>query len=119
MLEDALPIAVGSGQTKSASEVFRLKHKDLRNRVELTKEERSAERSKIKRKVKATQHQKAIERKEKLRQQGLQLAERFVVKEAKRHMEKIKNKNKKASQKGNVEGEGRRTNSSAKVFSNL
>ena len=119
MLEDALPIAVGSGQTKSASEVFRLKHKDLRNRVELTKEERSAERSKIKRKVKATQHQKAIERKEKLRQQGLQLAERFVVKEAKRHMEKIKNKNKKASQKGQVEGEGRRTNSSAKVFSNL
>lgn len=76
----------------SASEVYRPKHKDLKNRVELTKEERASERSKIKRKVKATQHSRSIARKEQLRQEGLQLAERFVVKEAKRHMEKFKAK---------------------------
>ena len=40
MLEDAIPIAVGAGQTKSASEVFRVKNKrEMREKVELTKEE--------------------------------------------------------------------------------
>lgn len=60
-----------------------------------------------------------------MRQEGLQLAERFVVKEAKRHMEKQKIKSQKKGKKGekgaNVDEEnvGRRTNSSAKVFKNL
>jgi hypothetical protein len=54
-----------------------------------------------------------------LRQQGLQLAERFVVKETKRHMEKI---SKKKGKKGAIQDDeptSRRTNSSAKVFKNL
>lgn len=93
----------------------------MRNKVELTKEERQHERSKIKRKVKATNHQKMIARKEHLRQEGLQLAERFVVKEAKRHMQNMKSKAQKKGKKGGEAAEegGKRTNSSAKVFKNL
>jgi hypothetical protein len=66
-LEDALPIQVSKGQTKSAREVFQLKHTSLRERAELTKEERSAERSSKKRKIKTSAHNRLIHKKEQLR----------------------------------------------------
>ena len=90
----------------------------LREKKELTKEERRQERSSKKRKIKSSSHSRSIAKKESLRQQGLQLAERFVVKETKRHMDKI---SKKKGKKGNQEEAptSRRTNSSAKVFKNL
>lgn len=88
----------------------------MREKTELSKEERQAERASKKRKAKTSAHNKSIHRKEQLRQQGLQLAERFVVKETKRHMEKMQKKGKKGQQE---EGQGKRTNSSAKVFKNL
>ena len=111
-LEDALPIAVSSGQTKAAREVFELRHGHLREKGELSKEEKQQERRQRKRKFKTAAHNKLIHKKEQLRQQGLQLAERFVVREAKRHMEKVGRKNK-------LEKGPRNTSSSAKVFANL
>lgn len=92
LLEDALPIQISKGQTKAAREVFQLQHVSLREKKELTKEERRQERSSKKRKIKSSAHSRSIAKKENLRQQGLQLAERFVVKETKRHMEKISKK---------------------------
>ncbi len=68
MLEDALPIQVGKGQTKTAREVFQLKHGAMREKTELSKEERQAERSSKKRKIKTSAHNKAIHKKEQLRQ---------------------------------------------------
>lgn len=113
-LEDALPIQVSKGQTKSAREVFQLQHTSLREKTELSKEERNAERASKKRKIKTSAHNRTIHKKEQLRQQGLQLAERFVVKETKRHMEKMSKK------KGKTPKDGpSRTNSSAKVFANI
>jgi hypothetical protein len=49
----------------------------------------------------------------------LQLAERFVVKETKRHMEKLQKKKGKTNKGDDDEVTSRRTNSSAKVFKNL
>ena len=66
--------------------------KALRDRAELTKEERNKERSVKKRKIKAMQKGKLVNKKEALRAQGLQLAERFAVKETKRAMEKQQKK---------------------------
>lgn len=40
LLEDALPIQISKGQTKAAREVFQLQHVSLREKKELTKEER-------------------------------------------------------------------------------
>ena len=93
-LEDALPIMISKGQTKTAREVFQLRHGAMREKTELSKEERQAERASKKRKAKTSAHNKSVHRKEQLRQQGLQLAERFVVKETKRHMEKMQKKGK-------------------------
>ena len=69
----------------------------MRERSEQTKEEKNKERSVKKRKIKAMQKGKMINKKERNRAEGLQLAERFAVKETKRAMEKqnSKKKNKK------------------------
>lgn len=67
MLEDALPIQVSKGQTKTADEVFKLRHGAMREKTELSKEERQAERASKKRKVKTSAHNKQIHRKEQLR----------------------------------------------------
>ena len=88
--------------------------KALRDRAELTKEERNKERSVKKRKIKAMQKGKLVNKKEALRAQGLQLAERFAVKETNRAMEKQQKKKGKKE-----EGSSRRTNGSTQVFKNL
>jgi len=40
LLEDALPIQISKGQTKTAKEVFQLRHGQMREKPELSKEER-------------------------------------------------------------------------------
>lgn len=60
LLEDALPIQISKGQTKAAREVFQLQHHSLREKKELTKEERRKERSSKKRKIKSSAHNKMI-----------------------------------------------------------
>jgi hypothetical protein len=86
----------------------------MRDRAELTKEEKNKERSVKKRKIKAKAHSKSIDMKEKRRQEGLQIAERFAVRDTKRTMEKLKKKG-----KGGEEKTARRTNGSTTVFKNL
>lgn len=54
MLEEAVPISVATGGTKSAREVFSVDAKGLREKTELTKEEKRKERAARKRKIKAS-----------------------------------------------------------------
>lgn len=67
-LEEALPLSVSRGQTKAAREVFQLKHGHMREKAELSKEERQHERNQRKRKFKTAAHNKLIQKKEVLRQ---------------------------------------------------
>ncbi len=60
MIEDALPIAVSTGQSKSAREVFSINNQKLREKTELSKEERHKERQTRKRKIKAHLKHKEI-----------------------------------------------------------
>lgn len=64
MIEDAIPIAVSTGQSKSAREVFSINAQKMREKSELTKEERRQERATRKRKIKSHLKHKEIERKE-------------------------------------------------------
>ena len=59
MIEDAIPITVSTGQTKSAREVFSINHQKLRDKTELTKEERRSDRAHKKRKIKTHLKNKA------------------------------------------------------------
>ena len=114
MLEDAIPIGVSSGNLKSASEVFSVNKLALREKSELTKEEKRKERAKRKRQIKQSLKAKATYKKEKLREEGLALAEKFAVRETMRKMEKMK---KKKGDEG--EKQSRRAGSSSQVFKNL
>lgn len=53
MLEEAVPISVSLGATKSAREVLSVYRHQLQDKTELTKEERRKERAGKKRKIKA------------------------------------------------------------------
>ena len=80
-LEEAIPIGVSTGNTKSAKDVFTVDPKALRSKEELTKEERRKERSHRKRQIKSHLHQKEVQRKEKNREKGIaQVGDRFMVK---------------------------------------
>ena len=52
MLEDAIPIEVSRGKQRSSREVFKIDPLALREKTELTKEEKRKERTAKKRKVK-------------------------------------------------------------------
>ena len=117
MLEDALPINVSKGQTRSAKEVFAVNALAMRNRKELSKEDRHKERAARKRKIKQSLKAKSVYKKEKMREQGIAMAEKFAVKDAQRQMEKMNKKLKK--EKVDSGPESRRTNTSSKVFANL
>jgi len=84
MLEEAVPIGVGKGTTKSAHEVFHIDAKGLREKGELSKEEKRKERAQKKRKIKAGQKARATHKKEELRSQGIALSEKFALRESKR-----------------------------------
>ena len=90
-----MPINVSKGNVKSAREVFSVNVQGLREKSELTKEEKRKERAKRKRQIKASFKAKTIYKKEKMREEGLALAEKFAVRETKRQMEKMGKKNKK------------------------
>ena len=113
MLEDAIPIGVSKGNVKSAHEVFSVNKLALREKTELTKEEKRKERAKRKRQIKASNKAKATFKKEKLREEGLALAEKFAVREVKRSMEKMNKKGKKGGKQVEEESTSRRTGSSA------
>lgn len=70
-MEEAIPIGVSVGNTKSAKEVFEVNPKALRDQDELTKEERRKERAKRKRSIKSHLKHKETVRKEKNREKGL------------------------------------------------
>ena len=74
MLEDAIPIEVSKGKLKTSREVFTVDPRAMREKSELTKEEKRKERASKKRKVKAAFKAKATQVKEKNREQGLALA---------------------------------------------
>jgi U3 small nucleolar RNA-associated protein MPP10 len=97
MLEDAVPIHVSKGATKSAKEVFAVNALAMREKTELTKEEKRKERASRKRQIKASLKAKATFKKEKMREQGIAMAEKFAVRDAQRQMEKM---NKKLKKKG-------------------
>ena len=74
MLEDAIPIDVSKGKLKTVREVFTVDPLALREKTELTKEEKRKERASKKRKIKAAFKAKSLHKKESLRQEGLALA---------------------------------------------
>ena len=125
LLEDAIPIDVSKGKQRTTREVFTVDPLALREKTELTKEEKRRERNSKKRKVKATFKAKATQQKELRREQGIALASKFAVRETERQMEKMKKNQKKGkgaageATNQDPENQGRRTNSSSKVFSNL
>ena len=118
-LEEALPISVARGNVKTAHEVFSVNPLLLRDKSELTKEEKRKERAKRKRQIKASFKAKTIHKKEKMREEGLALAEKFAVRETKRQMEKMGKKGKKNKGGDDGEKQSRRVGSSATVFKNL
>ena len=61
--------------------MFSLDPLALREKTELTKEEKRKERAAKKRKIKATFKAKAAQKKEQLREQGIALAQKFAVRE--------------------------------------
>jgi hypothetical protein len=71
MMEDAIPINVSKGSTKSAREVFSINHSKLRDKKELTKEERRADRAHKKRKIKTHLKKKADIKREQRRDMGM------------------------------------------------
>ena len=71
-LEEAIPIGVaGATGSKTAREVFKLDPKAMRDKDELTKEEKRRERANRKRKISSHLKHKEIAQKEKNREQGL------------------------------------------------
>jgi U3 small nucleolar RNA-associated protein MPP10 len=78
MIEDAIPIAVNvKGQSKSARETFSINNQKLREKSELSKEERHRERATRKRKIKSHLKHKELNKKEKRRDQGVAMHDRF------------------------------------------
>jgi hypothetical protein len=100
MIEEALPIAVSQAQTRNPREVFSINSQKMREKVELTKEERHSERATRKRKIKNHLKHKELNKKEKRREMGVGLvADRFAMKDLKRKQEK-KDKKKKGDSSG-------------------
>lgn len=96
-----MPIGVSQGQTKSAKEVFSVNNKAMRDKDELTKEEKRRERAHRKRQIKAHLHDKAIKQKEKNREKGLALAgDRFAVREVQRSLNQKKKAEKRSKELG-------------------
>jgi hypothetical protein len=79
-LEEAIPIGVSEGGVKTAREVFKIDEKGLREKDELTKEERRKARMQRKRKIKSHLVHKEEGRKERNREKGIALTgDRFMV----------------------------------------
>ena len=95
-LEEAIPIGVSSSGTKSAREVFTIAPKNMREKSELTKEEKLRERAHRKRQIRSHLQHKEKLRKEINREKGIsQIGERFKVKEIQQQIDKKKKLDKK------------------------
>jgi len=70
-LEEAIPIGVSTGMLQTAKEVFTIAPQQMRDRAELTKEERKRERAHRKRQIGEHLRKKEIKQKEKNRNEGL------------------------------------------------
>ena len=70
-MEEAIPIGVSTGTTKSAREVFTADPKAMREKDELTKEEKKKERAHRKRSIRTHLKNKEIRIKEKNREKGI------------------------------------------------
>jgi len=81
MIEEKLPINVSNGQSKTAREVFTIHAKKLRDKSELTKEERRKERATRKRKIKEHLKHKELGKKEQRRNMGMAMHDRFEAKD--------------------------------------
>ena len=93
MIEESLPISVSQAQSKTAREVFSIHDQKLREKSELSKEERRKERATRKRKIKSHLKHKEVDKKEKRRDMGIGLlADRFSMKDVKRKQDKKKGK---------------------------
>ena len=90
MIEDAIPISVSTGQTKSAREVFSINQQKLRDKSELTKEERHKERATRKRKIKSHLKHRELNKKEHKRDLGMAMHDRFEAKHVKKGTKKPK-----------------------------
>lgn len=115
MIEDAIPIAVNAkGQSKSAREVFSINNQKLREKSELSKEERHKEHATRKRKIKAHLKHKELSKKEKRREQGVAMHDRFELRQ-------VSKKDKAKAVKDSKEDGGNKKNEmkSAKFFSKL
>lgn len=90
-LEEAIPIGVSMGNSKSAKEIFEINPKAFRDKAELSKEEKRRERAHRKRSIKTHLKNKDIKQKEKNREKGLALVgDRFLVKQVKNQVAKKK-----------------------------
>ena len=90
-MEEAIPIGVSTGTTKSAREVFTADPRAMREKDELTKEEKKRERAHRKRSIKTHLKHKEIKTKEKNREKGIaQVGDRFMVKQVKEQIAKKK-----------------------------
>lgn len=83
-LEEAIPIGVSTGMQQTAKEVFTIAPQQMRDKAELTKEERHRERAHRKRQIGEHLRKKEIKTKEKRRQEGISLVgDKFLVKQVK------------------------------------
>lgn len=94
MIEDAIPISVSIGQNKSAREVFSINQQKLREKSELSKEERRKERATRKRKIKSHLKHKELTKKEQKRNIGMAMNDRFEMKQVKKKDQKKEEKEK-------------------------
>ena len=121
-MEEAIPIGVSQGGTKTAKEVYEINPRALRDKDELTKEEKRKERAHRKRSIKSHLKNKDIVRKEKNREQGIaQAGDRSLVKQVKEQIAKKKKGEKKDKELGLAGDNDKNKNAfkSTKFFKNM
>lgn len=116
MIEEAIPVSVSAGQSKSAREVFSINNQKLRDKAELSKEDRHKERATRKRKIKSHLKHKEVTKKEHKREMGMAMHDRFEAK----HIKQSKKDKKKGDKDDSKSCSGNKNEmKSSKFFSKL
>ena len=98
-MEEAVPIGVSQGQTKSAKEVFSVTARDMTDKDELTKEEKRGQRARRKRQLKARHKAVVVRQKEANREKGIALlGDRFAARQVQHQLDKKKKAEKKSKE---------------------
>jgi len=119
-LEEAIPIGVSAGNSKSAKDQFKVDPKAMRDKDELTKEEKARERAHRKRSIKSHLKHKEIRIKESNRSKGLaQVGDRFAVKQVKEKITKKKKEDKLDKELGQITDKNKNAFKSGKFFKNM